>query len=400
MNQTLRAPSLDRPLIDACYLQALTLLRRNATPAGILAASRTESARARNYDTIFGRDAAICALGMAASKEPDLISCARAGLLTLGRRQAANGQIANFVRPDSGEVDFWYTGCIDATLWWLIALHSFDERVPGSDLGAQLAPQIEGSLRWLACQEHPAWGLLQQNEASDWADIMPRSGFVLYTNALWFRVKELYGLAGAGQTRQSAGELFYPFAETLPTSQRMRRMTDNIREGMPPSPFFLSFVNFTSWGLEADLLANTLALLTGLADPSHGERIVSAVIEGGAHRPYPLRVVGTPIEPGDPHWRPYMLRHEQNLPWQYHNGGSWPFAGAFWILALDRLGKREEAWEELEVLALANQVNDWEFNEWFHGTSGAPMGMAGQSWNAAMFLLAYHTLTDRTPRMT
>jgi glycogen debranching enzyme len=394
MNQTLLTPSLDRPLIDACYDQALALLRRNATPAGILAASRTKSARARNYDTIFGRDAAICALGMAASKEPDLISCARAGLLTLGRTQAANGQIANFVRPESGEVDFWYTGCIDATLWWLIALYRFDALVPGSDLGALLAPQVARSLRWLSCQEHPAWGLLQQNEASDWADIMPRSGFVLYTNALWFRVKELYGLTDAGQTRQSAGELFYPFGDALPTSQRIQRMTNNIREGMDPSPFFLSFVNFTTWGKEADLLANTLALLTGLFDPAHGERIVAAVLDGGAHRPYPLRVVGTPIEQNDPLWRPYMLRHEQNLPWQYHNGGSWPFAGGFWILALDRLGRREQAWEELEVLALANQVNDWEFNEWFHGTTGTPMGMAGQSWNAAMFLLAYRTLTD------
>jgi glycogen debranching enzyme len=399
MNQTLLSSPLNRPLIDACCDQALALLRRNATPAGILAASRSKSACARNYDSIFGRDAAICSLGMAASGEPDLISCARAGLLTLGRTQAANGQIANFVRPETGEVDFWYTGCIDATLWWLIALHRFDQLVHGSDLGTMLAPQIARSLQWLACQEHPAWGLLQQNEASDWADIMPRSGFVLYTNALWFRVKELYGLADAGQTRQSAGHLFYPFDEALPTSRRMHRMTANIRQGMDPSPFFLSFVNFTSWGREADLLANTLALLTGLADPSHGERIVSAVLGGGAHRPYPLRVVGTPIEQNDPLWRPYMLRHEQNLPWQYHNGGSWPFAGGFWILALDRLGKTEQAWEELEVLALANQVNDWEFNEWFHGTSGAPMGMAGQSWNAAMFLLAYRTLTDRTPRI-
>ena len=31
-------------------------------------------------------------------------------------------------------------------------------------------------------QEHQRFFLLQQNEASDWADIMPRSGFVLYTN--------------------------------------------------------------------------------------------------------------------------------------------------------------------------------------------------------------------------
>jgi hypothetical protein len=37
-------------------------------------------------------------------------------------------------------------------------------------------------------------------------------------------------------------------------------------------------------------------------------------------------------------------------------------------------------------------VNSWEFNEWFHGVSGTPCGMPGQSWNAAMFFLACRAL--------
>jgi hypothetical protein len=31
---------------------------------------------------------------------------------------------------------------------------------------------------------------------------------------------------------------------------------------------------------------------------------------------------------------------------------------------------------------------EWEFNEWLHGQSGRPMGFAGQSWSAAMYLFA------------
>ena len=45
--------------------------------------------------------------------------------------------------------------------------------------------------------EHQRFFLLQQNEATDWADIMPRSGFVLYSNALWYLVKRLYALPKA-----------------------------------------------------------------------------------------------------------------------------------------------------------------------------------------------------------
>ena len=101
-------------------------MRRNSTPAGIMACSRTERAARRHYTSIFGRDAAICSLGMVASGEPDLIDTARAGLLTLARHQAPNGQIPKYVKPETGDVDFWYSGCIDATLWWLIAVDFFD----------------------------------------------------------------------------------------------------------------------------------------------------------------------------------------------------------------------------------------------------------------------------------
>ena len=57
-------------------------------------------------------------------------------------------------------------------------------------------------------------------------------------------------------------------------------------------------------------------------------------------------------------------------------------------------GKVAQAWDELERLALVNQVHDWEFNEWFQGQSGEPMGMTRQSWNAALYILAYRTLAD------
>jgi hypothetical protein len=40
-------------------------------------------------------------------------------------------------------------------------------------------------------------------------------------------------------------------------------------------------------------------------------------------------------------------------------------------------------------------MNGMEFNEWFHGLTGEPMGMTGQSWNAAAFLLAAAALEQR-----
>ena len=386
--------TIDAELIEQCYSRSLELLRRNTTPAGIMACSRTDRAADRHYTSIFGRDSAICALGMVASGETDLIDTARAGLLTLARHQASNGQIPKFVKPETGDVDFWYSGCIDATLWWLIAVDFFDRSTSAGLLRAELAPNIEGAFLWLGCQEHQVWRLLQQNEASDWADIMPRSGFVLYTNVLWFWVKRLYELPTALHTRDYANHLFFPFGNAVSGHRRLRLLVHYIRNRVKNSEYYLSFVNFSLWGEELDVFGNILAALTGMADSSRAGKIASSLLSLGVCHPHPVRVVGKPIAPDNPLWRLYMQRHRQNLPWQYHNGGSWPFVGGFWVLLLARLGRVQEASRQLESLARTNQLNDWEFNEWFHGRTGKPMGMAGQSWNAALFILAHRALSD------
>src|SRR5699024_2631827 len=140
--------------------------------------------------------------------------------ITLAKHQAPNGQIPKYVEPDTNEVDFWYTGCIDATLWWLIALDYVDQHQPEIKLGTKFNTERQRAFNWLTCQEHQALFLLQQNEASDWADIMPRSGFVLYTNALWFYVKSLYHLPRLEETRYYFNALFFPFKHQVIKNRR------------------------------------------------------------------------------------------------------------------------------------------------------------------------------------
>lgn len=366
----------------------MELLGENATPSGVRACRFGRRAESRNYDAVFGRDAALCALGAAVSGQPELRGAAEAGLRTLARGQAANGQIPKFVRPETGEADFWYGGCIDATLWWLVAVRLGERLGLSPSLGAELREETQRALRWLRCQEHPATGLLQQNEASDWADIMPRSGFVLYSNALWYWVKRLYGLTGAEQTRETANFLFFPFGNAVPSHRRTRLLVHYVRNRAKPSDLYLSFVNFSFWGEEGDVFGNLLAALTGLADTSRAVKIAQALDKAAVSDPWPVRSVLEPIRKGGPLWRRYMGRHLQNLPHRYHNGGAWPLLGGFWVLLLARLGWAEEARGALARLAEANRVGQWGFYEWFHGQNGKPLGMTGQSWNAAAFLLA------------
>ncbi|MGP1679745.1 MAG: amylo-alpha-1,6-glucosidase [Burkholderiales bacterium] len=375
-------------LIEACRQKSVELLRTNLSPQGILAATPGARAESRGYAAIFGRDAAVCAIGMALSGDAVLEREAATGLVTLAGQQAANGQIPKFVDLRGQEADFWYLGCIDATLWWLIALHFLDNRDPAAGLRQRFAAGIAKAIQWLEAQEHQRFFLLQQNEASDWADIMPRSGFVLYTNALWYRVKQLYGLARAEETRANFNQLFHPFSAVLAEYRRARLLTHYVMRKAKHRDLYLSFVNFSFFGEEGDVFGNLLALLCGLADREAARRTLRALDRAGVAEPWPVRVVCEPIPAANSLWRAYMSRHLQNLEWQYHNGGIWPLVGGFWVAALALAGERDRAHAELVKLARVNALDGWAFNEWLHGLTQAPGGMRGQSWNAAAFLIA------------
>ena len=382
-------------LLADCHRRAVALLEENLTAAGMLAASVTARAERLRYTTIFGRDAAICSLGMAVSGDRSLTRGAAAGLRTLAAYQAPSGQIPNFVDARRGEADFWYLGCIDATLWWLIAIAFLDDRGVPRGLKRAHRAAIGRALGWLCAQEHQRLFLLQQNEASDWADIMPRSGFVLYTNALWYHVKRLYGLARAPETRRNFNALFHPFSGPPARDRRARLLANFAHRTARRRELYLSFVNFSFFGEEGDVLGNLLAVLLGLAGVAARNRTLRALRAAHIHRPAPVRVVVQPIRRTDPLWRRYMARHRQNLPWQYHNGGIWPFAGGLWVIALAALGHPRAARRELVRLAQVCSLGNWRFSEWLHGRTLALRGMRGQSWNAAAFLLAEHALASR-----
>ncbi len=409
----------DRVLLETCHTRSIELLKRNLTDGGILAATPGDRAEKRGYTAIFGRDAAVCAIGMAVSGDKHLEQAAVTGLHTLADHQAPNGQIAKFVdlhrqgtshatsgrsrkgRPGptlsgrmhaQAEADFWYLGCIDSTLWWLIALAILDRRKQPRGLLRRYSKRIQLAIQWLSAQEHQRFFLLQQNEASDWADIMPRSGFVLYTNALWYLVKLLFGVAHAQETYENFNGLFHPFSAGLAEYRRARLLNEYVLKNGRDRDVYLSFVNFSFWGEEGDVFGNVLAVLMGLADKQATRRTLDALTKARVADPYPVRAVTHPIKQQSSMWRPYMARHRQNQVWQYHNGGIWPMVGGFWVAALAGAGRLEQAERDLVGRARACAVHDWAFTEWLHGKTLAPRGMPGQSWNAAAFLMAEYAV--------
>ena len=157
---------------------------------------------------------------------------------------------------------------------------------------------------------------------------------------------------------------------------------------------------FRDYADRFDTLGNLLAILFGVADRRKADLILDYIHGCGLNEPFPVRALYPVIHPGDNDWRDYFRVRNLNQPHHYHNGGAWPFIGGFYVAALVQAGRLEEARTQLAKLAAMNQQGnneEWEFNEWFHGHSGRPMGFAGQSWSAAMYLFAQNAVEQGTP---
>jgi len=385
-----------RDYIEECYKESINLLKENSDKFGILASAPSKAAKDRNYLSIFGRDASICSMGMVASGDKSLKVSARRSLESLAKYQASNGQIPFWVKPAKQQSDFYYLGCIDSTLWWLIAMKFYDKNT-GEKLSQKFAKQIKVAINWLECQEHQKFFLLEQNEASDWADLMPRSGFVLYSNSLWYLVKKLYKLKNLNQTKEYFNYIFdankkLP-ARLVKENSHLKTLKSFVKADKN-NPTYLSFVNYSYAGYEVDIFGNILACSAGLASDKKRQAIVEYFIKNKANQPWPIKTVLKPIKQGDKLWKGYMDKHNAiNRPGQYHNGAIWPFIGGFWLMLLS-MSNQKLARLELLKLAQLNKQGNWAFREWFNGQNGRPGGMVRQSWNAATYILAYQNLNN------
>lgn len=386
-------------IIEECYDKSVELLKRNSTKYGFLAATpgKRASDESVHYDWIFGRDASICSLGAVASGNKKLVQLSRTTLTTLAKHQSKLGQIPNALSVEKKQVEYYFMASVDGTLWWLIALMFYHEYSGDEKLMPRLKTNVNRAITWLLYQTGGETNLLEQAEASDWADLMPSSGHVLYSNVLWYAVQELYDIKEAEITRNGIDSIFSPFTPLqnkrfLRENFLYQRIREDIRVKMEEVDYLLSYVQTFSFGRHCDVYANMLAILFDLIEKKRAQRIISYITDNGANVLFPVQVMFPPIDKQEEEWDEMMLRQNLDLPFQYHNGGIWPFVGGFWIMALKKTGLTKLAETELERLAEANKVNNWEFNEWFHGQTGKPMGMPGQSWNAGTYLLAYHYL--------
>ncbi|BBH69212.1 hypothetical protein ACTI_58970 [Actinoplanes sp. OR16] len=398
----------DKRIVHTAREQALSLVHENVGVAGLRAGGAA-------YPEVWVRDAVITGLGLAAIGDDRGKLLLRQSMDSAGGMQSRLGRIPNHVyapSPDAPMVaDTMFAGAVDASLWYIVAHY-----VLGDHSGQTLA----AAHRWLEYQDVNECGLLEVHESMDWADLFANRYNSLLPNVLWYAANR--AMATLARRRGEDGDDFddraagirFRVNQLLWVGPEVARDHDWIRENrkeweyptrlvdtvLGHRPYYLPYMAFREFGDRFDTLGNLLAILFGVADPAQAGRILDYAAGVGLDDPWPVKACWPPITEADKDWREYYRLYNLNYPHQYHNGGAWPFLGGFYVAALVAAGRRDEAENALVRLALMNRAGrdeEWEFNEWFHGLSGRPMGHQRQSWSAGMFLYAADAVDRGTP---
>jgi hypothetical protein len=141
-----------------------------------------------------------------------------------------------------------------------------------------------------------------------------------------------------------------------------------------------------------DSLGNLLAINFNLASKNQSNKILNHIKKKKINQPYPVMSIYPPIRRWQRSWRDYFKDSDAGKAFNYANAGIWGYIGCFYVLALIKMKKFDEAEEELSKLAEKN-ING-NFPEWTHPKTKEAFGKL-QAWEAGMYILAYKSFLEK-----
>lgn len=371
-------------LINDAYKHAIKVLEACSRPVGFFA-----SGLPGGYEALWARDSMITSLGaIFAGKK--FVSTIQKSFQTLSKNQSKLGQIPNCVgdynEDRRSNVTF---NTIDSTLWYIIMLYAYAEVTRDTRIIKKYKKNIEQAFIWLKYQDPNEDALIVQQPTMDWLDAFPHKyGRTINTLALYYGALKLYGQNTlAEHIKKVVNKKIETYLSLYDKNLGyylpwIWKNHDDLREQ-------------ETW---FDTLGNLLTIITGLATPEIARNIMKYIDKKNIHKPFPCKNIYPPIKKGDKEWHSYFEKCSSKNPYQYSNAGIWPFIGGWYVAALVKTERQEEAKQELEKLARACKAGKamaWEFNEWLDGKTGKPKGAPYQGWSAGMYVFAYHCVRQK-----
>jgi hypothetical protein len=373
-------------VIDEAKSAAMEVLLHN-TRTGRSGLPRTAG---WGYPEPYTRDVMVSSLGILVSENEELTKTLQKTLVSLSEHQSPLGLMPGLA-DDPQDL-----GASDTTPLFLIGLAVY--RHMAGDPG-YLEEAATRAILWNQYQSPSNGALVAQQPTSDWRDEQWVLGFGLYVNALIHTSLKLFGHDARAEALRE--EINKP---VITGDGSPREVSEGLVLSNAPYYALWSYKIYCSERF--DLLGNSLAILSGIANRERAESIVDWVEASCAALKQSdlLSVDLAPnlfpfIRPDDVDWR---NRYKQfNNPGEYHNGGIWPFVCGFHIAALVATGKYELAERKLAALTelcrcSKNRPVEFGFNEWLRAQDGRACGEDWQLWSASMYLYAARCVETKT----
>ena len=443
--------SVSRLLDEECSQQAEAVLRRasmylEGRVVGTVAACEA-SPDVQNYRECFVRDFAVSAAAYLEVGETEVVRNFIETVASLHPDQAgstippADGLMpASFtverddngrecVIADYGQRAIGRVAPVDSALWWLLILRAYQNT--SGDTGLARSGEVRAAIeRVLEYYLRPQFEMLPSLLVPDGSSMIDRRmgvhGHPLDIQVLFWAGMRA-GLELLPEDHELAGPVFRRLAALgrhLREDYWLDRKRVEVIRRFPVEEFGTLLAN--PWNLHPDAipvwtmawlaerggyyagnlaparldvhfftLGNLLAVSTGLATPEHAEALFDLIehhrrdllSETGMKLTYPA------LEGRD--WYLLTGSDQKNVPWSYHNAGTWPML--LWPLASAArvVGRSELAAEVVAQAAPRLAFDDWP--EYYDGPYGGLIGRRSrleQTWTVAAVLAAAVLLED------
>ncbi|WP_242050776.1 glycoside hydrolase 100 family protein [Oculatella sp. FACHB-28] len=431
-----------RQMIDEAQtaLEA-AILYYQGEPIGTVAA-RDPEAEALNYDQCFVRDFVSSALVFLMQGKPDIVRNFLVAVLGLQSRERrldcfqpgqglhpASFKVEvqageEYLVADFGEQAIARVAPIDSCFWWLILLRAYVKATGDLALahradfqqGIQMILQLclearfdlfptllvpDGSFmidRRMGVYGHPLeiQALFYAALRTTRELLLPDGTSKTYLEAVearlshltyhvrkyyWIdlqRLNEIYRYKGE-EFGDMAVNRFNVYPDTIPSwliewlSGTSGYLAGNLGPGQ---------IDFRFFGL-----GNLMSVIVSLATGQQSQAIVNLIEQRWQDLIgyMPLKICFPAVEGQD--WKIITGCDPKNIPWSYHNGGSWPVLLWFLTAAMLKMGRDDLAYKALEIAEKRLLPDQWP--EYYDGRTGKLIGKEArkyQTWTIAAFL--------------
>lgn len=141
---------------------------------------------------------------------------------------------------------------------------------------------------------------------------------------------------------------------------------------------------------------NLLSIISGLATPDQSQSIMHLIdLQWSKLMGHmPMKLCYPALEERD--WESITGCDPKNVPWSYHNGGSWPVL--LWSLTAAALKTKQIEIAERAIHMAETYLLDDEWPEYYDGKNGDVIGREArlyQTWTIAGYLVAKYLIQDR-----